>query len=437
MGAMFCALKLAERTLHPHPELIRKLLHVGMGLAVLSFPWVFRERWPVVLLAGGSAALLAAIKWVPRLRDGIGTVLNAVHRPSIGEICFPISVAALILLSRGEKILYVVPILILALADAVAALVGITYGKVRYVTSAGFKSAEGSVAFLAIAFLSVHVPVLLCTNMPRPQTLLIAALIAMLSMLVEAIAARGLDNLLIPLGAFAFLRLYEHATVHALLIRLVAASLLVIFVLLWAVAPHWTTGADRRRIVRLRRGDAWGCAMAHRPSGPVSGSRCLWPRAGQRRPHTVYAVVSVTLAGFVWLILQSAFGGATRFFFPYAVGFGAHLAIIGVSRIAVETSPRTRSARLAISIFGGWALVVIQMLPVLLHANNAAARESVFVAVGGLGGVALAAFTFYSLLPFLYGPRGSNVAIHMAGFACGLAGSIVGAGSDPLFAGLR
>ena len=63
----------------------------------------------------------------------------------------------------------------MTLADAVAALVGITYGKLRYVTGDGFKSAEGSVAFLSIAFLSVHVPLLLFTDVGRAQTLLISA----------------------------------------------------------------------------------------------------------------------------------------------------------------------------------------------------------------------------------------------------------------------
>jgi phytol kinase len=429
MGAIFCALKLAERTLHPHPELIRKLLHVCMGLTVLTFPWVFRERWPVVLLAGGSAAILAAMKFVPRLRDGIGTVLNAVHRPSIGEICFPISVAALILLSRGDKVLYVVPILILALADAVAALIGIAYGKVRYVTSAGFKSAEGSIAFLAIAFLSVHVPLLLCTAVPRPQTLLIAALIAMLSMLVEAIAARGLDNLLIPLGTFAFLRLYEHSTVHALVFRLVMVSLLVIFVLAWR---RRSTLDDSALIAAALFG--YGAAM-------LGGARWLigplvlfllhvamWPRAGQRRPHTVYAVASVTLAGFAWLILQTTYGGTIRFFFPYAVGFGAHLAIIGISRIAVDPSLRPRSARLAGSIAAGWMLALAQMLPMLLQTIRAAGTQTPAIPMlGALAGVALAALPFYALLPFLYGPRASLAAIHLAGFACALAGSILAA----------
>ena len=79
LATMFVALKLLERFARPHPELPRKLMHVGMGLAVISFPWVFAQNWPVLLLGGLSAVLLACLKTVPRLRDGVGTILTGVH----------------------------------------------------------------------------------------------------------------------------------------------------------------------------------------------------------------------------------------------------------------------------------------------------------------------------------------------------------------------
>ena len=35
-----------------HPELLRKLLHVGLGLVTLSFPWLFARPWPVFVPLG-------------------------------------------------------------------------------------------------------------------------------------------------------------------------------------------------------------------------------------------------------------------------------------------------------------------------------------------------------------------------------------------------
>lgn len=427
LAMMFAALKLIERLLHPHPELLRKLLHVGMGLVVISFPWVFHQRWPVVLLAGISAALLTAIKLIPKLHDGIGTILTGVHRPSLGEVCFPISVATLFLICRGDKILFVVPMLIMTLADAVAALVGITYGKVRYVTSDGFKSAEGSMAFLFIAFLAIHVPLLLFTPIGRLEVLLMAAIIGLLSTMLEAIAARGLDNLLIPLGAFAFLRLYEHATPHALLIRLAATFILLIFVLSWRGR---STLDDSALIACALFG--YGAAMLGGAAwlvGPLSlfvVHVMMWPRFDARRLHTVYSVASVTLAGLFWLILHAAYPETTRVFFPYAAGFGAHLAIIGVSRISIDASPRPRWLRLAISVMIGCALTGLQMLPILL--GSASAFVSVrlaFLTLVAIVSIAVGAGGFYRLLPYLYGDKGSDPAIHFAGFAAALVGSMI------------
>jgi phytol kinase len=344
------------------------------------------------------------------------------------------SVGLLTVLSRGDKILYVVPMLILTLADAIAALVGIAYGRIRYLTTDGLKSAEGSIAFLVMAFLSVHVPLLLFTDIGRAQTLLISALIAILSMLIEAISARGLDNLLIPLGAFAFLRLYENATVHALALRLIAASVLVVFVLCWRGR---STLDDSALIACALFG--YGAAMlggAAWLTGPTIlflVHLALWPRFGQRRGHTVYAVASVTLAGLLWLVLQAAYGGVTRFFFPYAVGFGAHLAIIGVSRIAVDPSPRPRQLRLFGSVLLGWVTTVIQIIPLLAHTTRTTPLDATgLVAIAGLS-VALAATSFYAMLPFLYGPKGSDAAIHSAGFTSALLASILAGGFHHVF----
>ena len=180
LGGLAGALKLLERLISPHPELLRKTLHVGMGLVVISFPWIFDEQWPVLLLASLSAAVLVVVKYVPQLRDGVGSVFMAVQRPSLGEVCFPVAVASLIVLSRGDKLLFAVPMLIMTLADAVAALVGVAYGRIRYLTSDGLKSAEGSIAFFTIAFFSVHVPPLLFTDVGRVETLLIATVIGLL-----------------------------------------------------------------------------------------------------------------------------------------------------------------------------------------------------------------------------------------------------------------
>ena len=176
MGAVLAAfaglllgLKAAEKRERYHPEVLRKGMHVGMGLAVLPFPWVFDRAWPVIALAVLCCGAIVATRSIRSLRRGVGTVMGGVGRESWGEIYFPIAVVLLFVLSGDDWLLYVVPILMLALADAVAALVGIRYGQLQYLTSDGIKSIEGSLAFFMVVFFSAHLPILLLTDTGAPR----------------------------------------------------------------------------------------------------------------------------------------------------------------------------------------------------------------------------------------------------------------------------
>src|SRR5262249_54713981 len=133
LGLLMTALKLYQSCCRPHPEWVRKLLHMGMGLVTLSFPWLFDESWPVWVLLVLAIAALLAVRLVKRLRSSLGSVIGGVQRTSWGEIYFPIGVALVFELSRRatdvspvqQILLYCVPILCLTLADALAALIGL------------------------------------------------------------------------------------------------------------------------------------------------------------------------------------------------------------------------------------------------------------------------------------------------------------------------
>ena len=132
---------------------------------------------------------------------------TASNGTTLGEIYFPLSVALLFWLTRGEHpLLFVVPVLLLTLADATSALVGARYGLTPY--TGGNKSFEGSVAFVVVAFFCVHVPLLLWSDVGRTESLLIGRRWRSSSMLLEGSAWRGLDNLFIPIGGYFLLRAY-------------------------------------------------------------------------------------------------------------------------------------------------------------------------------------------------------------------------------------
>ena len=86
-------------------ELARKIVHVGMGLICMSFPWLFQSVLAVQLLAAFAIITLFAIR-VTKLRRTLGTALFSVERLSIGELLFPLAVAWLFTLGWEQPILY-------------------------------------------------------------------------------------------------------------------------------------------------------------------------------------------------------------------------------------------------------------------------------------------------------------------------------------------
>jgi phytol kinase len=207
--ALIAGLTFWRRRAQPHAEMTRKLVHMGMGLIALSLPWLFADFWPVAVLAviGGGGLLVLKMK---TFRDGPGAVLGSVGRGWPGEVCFSGGIATLFALYLWDHerrlVLYVVPLLHLAVADAAAALIGVRWGRRRYATWGGTKSLEGSAAFLLAALPCSLIPLLLLTDMTLLSALLTSTLLSATGTVVEGMAGKGLDNFLLPVVGFLFLR---------------------------------------------------------------------------------------------------------------------------------------------------------------------------------------------------------------------------------------
>ena len=249
---LFAALHVCAQTMPARPEMTRKLLHTGSGLLTLTFPFLFREIWPVLLLTGASALIVASASFVPAVRARFGGVTGRVERTTFGEIYFPLGVLLLFTLTRGmDPLLFVIPVLVLTLADTAGAVVGTRFGRTCYAN--GSKSLEGSVAFAVVAFVCVHVPLLIWSTLGRTESLLVAATLGLLVMLLEGSASRGRDNLAIPLGAYFLLRGSLELDTAALLARLAATLALVCLVVLLNVDAARPKRAPGRAVQGLRR----------------------------------------------------------------------------------------------------------------------------------------------------------------------------------------
>ena len=191
----------AWRTLgHPSAELSRKSVHFAGGLLVLAFPWIFTSRWTVI----GLVSVFAFLIW-GTARVGLLKSVHGVARKTEGGLFYPLAVALLFVLAYDNPAFYLVAALTLIVSDAAAALLGTAYGTVTYSVEEDRRSLEGSISFLVITFLVVHLPLLLMTDIDRGVSVILAVLISLIVTLLEGVSLRGSDNLIVPMATFYLL----------------------------------------------------------------------------------------------------------------------------------------------------------------------------------------------------------------------------------------
>lgn len=386
-----------------HPELSRKAAHVGLGLATLSFPFLFDSVWPVALLGAVTVAVLAAMRWIPAVSRLSGSVVHGVQRRSGGELFFPIAAAALFVVTDGDLILFGVPVLTLALADSTAAIVGIYYGRFRYRTGEEPKSLEGSVAFFTVAFLTTHVPLLLLTDTGRVESLLIGVMFGLLVMLLEAISRRGADNLWIPFGGYLLLRTFLDKEAPELGAALVVTIVILLLVLALRRQRTLTDAAMLGAVlIGFVSWSLGGWRWVIPPLAVFLSYTLLWPRRRlvRQRPHDLVALVSVN-SGLIWL-LAAYWLRRPDFIYLYTTAFAANLCFFGITwyRIArpqlsaLEAVGRSAAAAWLI-LFPAYALVATPRDDTL----TMTAAAFVWIVAGGV------AFTL--LVPFTRGGTGA------------------------------
>lgn len=242
MGLMAIVRQLAS-ALQMRPEVQRKLVHIGTGIYALTWPWLFPERWPAYILVGITLIVMLFLR-LPNSR--LGTTLHGVERQSYGDFLLAISVGLCLFLADGQLFLYVLPIAILTLADAAAALAGSTYGTKFYRVEAGEKSIEGSAVFFVVTLLISIVCLMLMTPFAPPNIIVLSLMVAGFGTLVEAASWRGFDNLFLPLGLLVFLSAHGTGTLWELIS--LAALFILCVVAFKVVAPRFGLNAHAARV---------------------------------------------------------------------------------------------------------------------------------------------------------------------------------------------
>lgn len=201
-GALFVIAQWWWVRFQPPVEYTRKFLHTGCGLIAAPLAWLISSPWTMLLLGAGFISVVALSRklgWLP--------CLHAVDRCSHGALWYPTSIFLtwLIAYQTGHPEFYCAAVLVLAVSDSAASLIGLRFGRHRLLVEDDLKSIEGSLAFFGSAFVIVFATLTLSTELALPVCLLCAAYVATLATCVELLSLSGADNLFIPLAVIAIL----------------------------------------------------------------------------------------------------------------------------------------------------------------------------------------------------------------------------------------
>ncbi|CAN5417269.1 hypothetical protein BH24GEM3_BH24GEM3_26360 [soil metagenome] len=306
---VFSAAELWQRRGEPPVEWTRKLVHFGGGMISASLPWVFASHWTVLALG----VLFAGIIWGTR-RLGLLCSVHGVERSSQGGIYFPIAVYLLFLLSAHQPVFYLISLLVLVVADTVAAVLGSAYGRRMYAVESDRRSLEGSAVFFLTSFLCVHLPLLLLTEIEPAASVVIALQLALLVTFFEAISLRGSDNLIVPLVTYYLLVKMTPKSAEFIGLQLLAqlAIIGVVALVVWRYRFVSLSGAVVITLVLYGAfslgGPAWLVAPALALAGFTALYRALCRTDSQ--PDTRYQVIAlfyVSLIGAALFVVNNAF----------------------------------------------------------------------------------------------------------------------------------
>ena len=187
-GAVLC------RRLRPNQrELSRKIVHIGTG-AVVPLAWFFEIPSVVALPVAAVITVVTTInhqwRFIPAVED--------VDRSSYGTIAYGIAITTLLLLfwpTRADAVS--AGVLVMALGDGLAGLIGRNVASPKWVLFGQTKSSVGTMTMAVVSGL-----VLIGLARWSGADLSLPAALGMVAVAtgLEQLSWRGLDNLSVPLS---------------------------------------------------------------------------------------------------------------------------------------------------------------------------------------------------------------------------------------------
>ncbi len=203
---LFVLIGLADKlrsVLHWHPEFTRKFVHIATGVLIFFTPYLFESVIPLLVLS----VFFIIVNFLG-LHLNLFKGMHGTERPTYGTVFYPFAFLLLLLFFWPQhKVIIQLSMLILALADALAAIVGENLPRTHpYKISGDTKSLEGSLAMGVSSFLIVCLGLMFLPHaaqyhLSAAAILGISLLTAIFATVLESVSWNGSDNLTAPLGA--------------------------------------------------------------------------------------------------------------------------------------------------------------------------------------------------------------------------------------------
>lgn len=203
---LFVIAELLYRKAKVKAEYTRNIVHTGTGLLTLLFPVYFAHVWQVIIICATFLMILLL-----SMRYKLLPSINAVPRTTAGSILYPVIVCCVFdfysVMSQRQTgfnpyLFFYLPVLIMAIADPVAALAGNYFGK-----QTGKKTLSGSAAFFVAAFIISGLLFYFFGKIAIGKLLYYSFIIALATTVAERCSNKGWDNFTIPSIAAALLYL--------------------------------------------------------------------------------------------------------------------------------------------------------------------------------------------------------------------------------------
>ncbi|TVR72421.1 MAG: phosphatidate cytidylyltransferase [Marinilabiliales bacterium] len=200
--------ELVYRRLGLKGEITRKFAHFTATLSTITFPYLFEDHWYVLGLAIFFFILLYASR-----NSSILKSIHDIKRISAGSYLLPVSIYLTFLVSclMGDRFLFILPMLVLAVCDPAAGIMGINLEhynrKIHLFGRELQKTWLGSLTFLVSCFI-ISIMALYFRYMEFDLKIFWLALaIAFTGTLAELLSWKGTDNLFIPMAVLLVLAL--------------------------------------------------------------------------------------------------------------------------------------------------------------------------------------------------------------------------------------